>query len=149
MPSLYDAVGGIEPILRLAAAWHERAVADPVVGHAFSSGYRPDHTERLAAYWAQAWGGPELYSAAYGTESDVVRIHSGNGEHDEMNQHAIDCFDQAMTDVGIDSGRLRTALHDYWAWMTVGPMYSYHHSAGDVPDDLTITRWGFEGRLTP
>lgn len=149
MPTLYEEIGGIEAIRALAAAWHHRAVADPVVGHAFAHGFRPDHAERIAAYWAQAWGGPESYTTTYGTESDVVRMHSGNGEHDEMNLRAIACFDEAMTDVGIIDGPLRTALHDYWAWCTLGRMYTFHRSADDVPDGLPLTRWTFEGRIAP
>lgn len=66
MPTLYEEIGGIEAIRALAAAWYHRAVADPVVGHAFAHGFRPDHAERIAAYWAQAWGGPESYTTTYG-----------------------------------------------------------------------------------
>lgn len=147
MTTLYEAVGGLDAIVRLASAWHERAVADPVVAHAFSGGFHPDHAARLAAYWAQAWGGPDLYTTQYGTETDVVRMHSGNGQHDAMNERAIGCFDRAMSDVGILDGPVRSALHDYWAWMTVGPMYAYHDSADDVPDGLQITHWGLGGRI--
>ncbi|HET7472358.1 MAG TPA: hypothetical protein VFJ71_04455, partial [Candidatus Limnocylindrales bacterium] len=49
--------GGSDGLLRLAHAWHERVLRDPVVSHAFSHGFRADHTERLAAYWAEALGG--------------------------------------------------------------------------------------------
>src|SRR3954452_795826 len=82
--SLYEAAGCADGILALAHAWHERVLADEVVAHAFSHGYRPDHTERLAAYWAEALGGPALYSGRHADESFVVSIHSGNGPHDEM-----------------------------------------------------------------
>ena len=46
--SVYDAAGGMPALVRLAHAWHQRCLADPVVGHAFSHGFHPDHTERLA-----------------------------------------------------------------------------------------------------
>jgi hemoglobin len=108
-PTLFAALGGAEGVLRLAAAWHERALADEVVAHAFSHGFHPQHTERLAAYWCEAWGGPATYSERYGDESSVVRIHSGNGAHEEMDQRAIACFDQAMDDVGIADPPLRRA----------------------------------------
>ena len=51
-----------------------------VVGHAFSHGFHPQHIERLATYWAEALGGPSLYSDSYGNETTVVKMHSGNGE---------------------------------------------------------------------
>ena len=58
MQTVYEAAGGEQGLLRLAGAWHARVMADEVVSHAFSHGYHPDHTERLAAYWAEALGGP-------------------------------------------------------------------------------------------
>ena len=73
MPSVYEAAGGDEGLLRLARAWHARVMDDEVVGHAFAHGFHPDHTARLAAYWAEALGGPTTYSDAYGDESSVVR----------------------------------------------------------------------------
>jgi hypothetical protein len=44
--------------------------------------HRGGATDRLAAYWAEALGGPELFTGRYGDETAVVRMHSGNGEHD-------------------------------------------------------------------
>ena len=56
-------------MLKLAAAWHVRVLADEVVSHAFSHGYDPQHTERLAAYWIEALGGPEDYTRQFGDET--------------------------------------------------------------------------------
>lgn len=143
--TLFEALGGADGVLRLAHAWHERVLADEVVAHAFSHGFHPQHTERLAAYWGEAWGGPPTYSERYGDESSVVRMHSGNGIHEEMDQRAIACFDQAMDDAGIVEPRLRTVLHDYFAWATTSTMSAYHESADDVPDDLRIPHWSWDG----
>lgn len=146
MPTLYEAAGGMEGLQRLAAAWHERVMDDEVVSHAFSHGFNTDHTERLAAYWAEALGGPAVYSGRYGDETSVVKIHSGNGEHDEMNERAIACFDRALADSGLaEDPALRQALHDYFAWATTNTMYRYHRSANDVPEGLTIPRWSWDG----
>jgi hemoglobin len=149
MRTVFEAAGGNDGLHRLAAAWHRRVMADEEVGHAFSHGFRPDHVERLAAYWAEALGGPSRYSESYGDETTVVRIHSGNGRHDEMNRRAIVCFDQALVDVGLaDDGALRQVLHDYFAWATTTTMCRYHKSADDVPDGLTIPRWSWDGLQT-
>ena len=121
-------------------------MADEEVSHAFSHGYRPDHSERLAAYWAEALGGPPLYSDAYGDETSVVRIHSGNGAHEEMDRRAIACFDQALADTGlVTDERLGHVLHDYFAWATTTTMARYHDSADDVPEGLSIPRWSWDG----
>jgi hemoglobin len=146
MQTVYEAAGGDEGLLRLAAAWHSRVMADEVVSHAFSHGFNPDHTERLAAYWAEALGGPTTYSDAYGDETSVVRIHSGNGPHEEMDRRAIACFDQALTDVGIlEDNPIRAVLHSYFAWATTTTMSRYHRSADDVPDGLRMPHWSWDG----
>jgi hemoglobin len=141
----YDAAGGDAGLLRLARAWHERVLADEVVSHAFSHGVHAHHTERLAAYWAEALGGPATYSARCGDETAVVRMHSGNGPHEEMDARAIACFDQALVDAGFTDERLVKVLHDYFAWATTTTMARYHDSANDVPDGLSIPHWSWDG----
>lgn len=74
MDSVYEAAVGYDAFVRLAEAWHERVLADPVVSHAFSHGFHPEHTERLAAYWAEALGGPPAFSSCGGDESSVIRM---------------------------------------------------------------------------
>ena len=148
MQTVYDAAGGADGLLALARAWHDRVMADEVVSHAFSRGYHPEHTERLAAYWAEALGGPAAYSETYGDETSVVRMHSGNGPHEEMDRRAIACFDQALTDAGIVDPRLHQTLYDYFAWATNTSMSRYHGSKDDVPDNLTLPRWSWDGPQT-
>ena len=149
MPSVFEAAGGSDGLYRLAAAWHERVMADEVVAHAFSHGFHPQHTERLAAYWAEALGGPTTFSERFGDETEVVRMHSGNGAHDEMDQRAIACFDRAMDDVGIAAdGELGQVLHDYFSWATTTTMARYHDSADDVPQGLAIPHWSWNGLQT-
>ena len=146
MQTLHDALGGLPALRRLAHAWHLRVMADEVVSHAFIHGFHPDHTERLAAYWAEALGGPPLYSTQFGDETRVVGMHSGNGEHGDMDTRAIACFDQALGDIGLaDDSPLWRSLHDYFAWATHGAMARHPRSKDDVPAGLRIPRWSWDG----
>ncbi|MFC9694522.1 group II truncated hemoglobin [Kribbella sp. NPDC056951] len=144
METLYDAASGMDGMVRLAHAWHERVLADEVVSHAFSHGFHPDHTQRLAAYWAEALGGPTAYTGVYGDETTVVFMHSGNGEHLEMDRRAIACFDEALNDVGL-TDPLKSVLHDYFAWATSVSMARYHGSKEQVPEGMSIPRWSWDG----
>ena len=148
METVYEAAGGELGLQALARAWHDRVMLDEVVSHAFAHGFREEHTERLAAYWGQALGGPAEFTRYCGDETGVVREHSGNGPHDEMNARAIACFDQALTDVGIgEDDPLRRVLHDYFAWST--PFINrFERSAEDVPDGLEIPRWSWDGLVS-
>ena len=143
---MYEAAGGSDGLLRLADLWHARVMADEVVSHAFSHGFHPEHSQRLAAYWSEALGGPTTFSDLYGDETAVVRMHSGNGPHEEMDHRAIACFDQALTDVGIAGrDRLHQVLHDYFAWATTTTMNRFHRSIDDVPGGLRIPQWSWDG----
>jgi hemoglobin len=148
MQTVYEAIGGYDGLLRLARAWHARVMADAVVSHAFGHGFHSQHSERLSAYWAEALGGPPMFSAAYGDETSVVRLHSGNGAHEEMDRRAIACFDAALTDVEIARhDRLWRVLHDYFTWATTTTMSRYHQSATDVPEGLPLPRWSWDGLI--
>lgn len=150
MRTIYEAAGGREELLKLAKAWHVRVLEDEEVSHAFSHGYHPQHTERLAAYWIEALGGPADYSENYGDQTSVVRMHSGNGLHEEMDRRAIACFDLALDDIGISpDDPVRSVLHDYFSWSTTTTMARYHHSADEVPDGMDVPKWSWDGLVTP
>lgn len=145
METVFEAAGGLAGLRRLAQAWHERVLADEIVAHAFRHGFHPDHTERLATYWAEALGGPTTYTETMGDETTVVRMHSGNGgEQHEMDRRAIACFDMALTDVGLGAP-VRQVLLDYFTWTTTTAMGRYPESADDVPDALVLPQWSWPG----
>lgn len=147
--SIFEAAGGVAGMTRIADAWHQRVMADPVVSHAFHGGTKPDHVDRLAAYLGEALGGPRRYTQLYGDHAAVVRIHSGNGEHEEMNERAVECFKGALHDAGIDKD-LQTyqAVLDYWAWATWHPMYQFHRSPDDVPAQLPMPHWDWDATVS-
>jgi hemoglobin len=144
-PTIYEVAGGRRAFLALARAWHARCLADPIVSHAFSHGFHSQHTERLAAYWGEALGGPPDYTGSMGRESGVLRMHSGNGEHQEMDERAISLFAQALDDAGlpIDPG-LRATLEAYFRW-SIQRMSGHPESADRVPDGLALARWSWDG----
>ena len=146
--SIFEAAGGAEAMTRIADAWHRRVMADPVVSHAFHKGTKPDHIDRLAAYLGEALGGPPRYTQQYGEHAEVVRIHSGNGEHDEMNERAVDCFRGALHDAGIDDPDTFQAVLDYWSWATWHPMYQFHGSPDDAPADLPMPQWNWDSTVS-
>jgi hemoglobin len=73
-------------------------------------------------------------------------MHSGNGEHEEMDRRAIACFELALIDAGLaGNDALRQVLHDYFAWATTTTMSRYPKSADDVPNGLSIQHWSWDG----
>lgn len=143
--SIYEAVGGAEALLALAEAWHRRCLADPILAHPFEGRIHPEHTRRLAAYWAEQLGGPETYTRSLGDYSQVVRVHSGNGPHEQMDGRAVAAFVAALDDVGIPTDpRLRFQLIAWFTWATAMLNHRWA-SPDDVPSGLPLPSWSWEG----
>jgi hemoglobin len=148
--SLYEFAGGEPAFLALAAAHHERCLADPELNHPFShDDLHPQHIERLAAYWAQALGGPPAYTQACGgDQSGVLRMHAHNGDMGDLGERFVRCFDQAADDAGLpEDPEFRAALHDYMCW-AVDDVLSYSPHDAVVPTGAPMPRWGWDGLQT-
>lgn len=144
-PTIYEAAGGAEAMLALAEAWHTRCLADPILAHAFHGGVHPQHTERLAAYWSEQLGGPAAPTETGASYSEVVRRHSGNGLHEQMDGRAVATFVLALDDAGIATDeRLRFQLIAWFTWATA--LLNHRWATPDeVPDDLPLPAWGWDG----
>ena len=134
--SLYTDVGGFDRILALCKAWHARLQQDPLAWHPFEHGTHPHHDERLAAYLSEAFGGPPLYTAGYGNESTMLRIHAGHGEHAELDEACLAAFDLAVADVGL-TGEVAQQVSVYFRRATV-EQRQWGSPDAKVPDDLPL-----------
>lgn len=132
--SLYEQVGGFDSILALCRRWHELNMTDELAAHPFQHGMHPNHDERLAAYLAEAWGGPALYTAGYGDETSVQRIHAGNGIHVNLDEACLAFFDQAVSEMNI-SDEAATKAKAYFRRATE-EMNRYEARDAVVPDGL-------------
>jgi len=144
-PSVFEFAGGEQAFLALAAATHERCLADPELAHPFSHGdLRPDHAERLGRYWAEVFGGPPWYSERAG-QSAMLSIHAGEGAGTDLGERFVRAFELAIDDAGLPQDPdLRATLGRYIAWATDEVM-AYSPPGSVVPDELRVPRWGWEG----
>jgi hemoglobin len=109
MTTIYEGLGGFDKVLALTRRWHELCLQDPAAAHPFEHELHPFHDERLAAYLAEAFGGPKLYSAGYGDESYVQQLHACNGLHIELDEACLAAFDQALIDVDVTGEHAKRA----------------------------------------
>lgn len=137
--TLYDDVGGFDVLLAVCRRWNALCLADPVAAHPFSHGtLHPQHDERLAAYLAEALGGPRLYTGGYGDESKVQRMHAGNGEHAELDAVCVGLFRRAVQDVGVPRAAAER-LGDHFERQTHA-MRAYAGGRDGVPTGLPLPR---------
>lgn len=144
-PTVYEAMGGAPALERLTAAHHERCLRDPVLEHPFSHGQRPDHLDRLAAYWGEVFGGPPRYSRDYGGQTAMLTLHSETGAQEDLPERFLQCFLAAIDDAELPADpELRAVLRDYMSW-AVQDVHSYAPKGSRVPGDVTVPRWSWDG----
>jgi hemoglobin len=147
-PSIYDAVGGDAAFLAVARAFHARALADPSLNHPFSHPGHPQHVERLAAYWAEALGGPAVYTSEMSDQTAMLRVHANNGSGDDFEERFLACFMAALDDAAISEDvELRAALRTYMEW-SLADVLQYAPADAVVPDRLAVPRWTWEGLVS-
>lgn len=136
--------------LALAKANHARCLADPELNHPFSHpNQHPQHTERLAAYWAEAMGGPPTYSESLASETHMQKLHSGNGQGMHgLGPRFVACFVQAMDDAELPSDpEFRKVMREYMEWAVAGVLV-YSPPGSKVPEGLAVPKWSWDGLLT-
>jgi hemoglobin len=145
-PTVFAYAGGAPAFRALAADFHVRCLADPVLEHPFSHTSNPEHTQRLADYWGEVFGGPPVFSSEYGGHSAMIGLHAGQGAEDDLGRRFAAVFDAAVASSPLpDDPELRTVLHDYMQWATDEVM-SYSPADTRVPAALGMPHWGWSGR---
>jgi hemoglobin len=145
-PTLYDYAGGEKAFAPFAAALHARCLADPELNHPFSHpGQHPEHNGRVAAYLAEAFGGPARYSAECADQAHLVWLHAGNGDMSDLGRRFADCFMLAADDAGWPADQeFRAVLRGYIDW-AVGAVALSHPHDTDIPAGLPLPRWSWDG----
>ncbi len=143
-PSMFEFAGGEPAFLALAAALHRRCLEDPELNHPFSHS-KPDHVERLAAYFTESLCGPPRFSERFGGHSAMLEVHAGEGPMDDLGRRFVECFVQAADDAGLpDDPEFRAGLRAYME-RAVDEVLSYGPPGSTVAAGLPVPRWGWNG----
>ncbi|WP_211193051.1 oxidoreductase [Actinoplanes sp. TBRC 11911] len=144
--SLYESAGGAPAMFALAADFHARCLADPVLEHPFSHTGNPEHVQRLADYWGEVLGGPPVFSSRYGGHERMLRMHANQGADADLGDRFLACFVAAMASSGIPEP-VRPPLTAYMRWATDEVM-SYSPRDAVVPSGLRMPHWDVDGLVT-
>jgi hemoglobin len=144
MPTLFEAAGGAAAMSALAADFHARCLADPVLAHPFSHTGNPEHVQRLADYWGEVLGGPKVFSEHHGGHVAMLRLHANQGAYGDLPDRFVACFEAALDSAGIPRDpALRRALSAYIRWATAEVM-TYSPADAVVPTTgLPMPSWSW------
>jgi hemoglobin len=144
-PTIFAYAGGAPAFRALAADFHARCLAHPVLEHPFSHTGNPEHVQRLADYWGEVFGGPPVFSESYGGHSAMLQMHARQGAQSDLGEMFLAVFDDAVAASDLpDDPELRAVLHDYMVTATTEVM-AYSPEDSVVPPGLPLPRWGWDG----
>ena len=128
-------------MLALAADFHARCLADPVLEHPFSHTGNPEHVQRLADYWGEVLGGPPLFSSGHGGQDAMIAMHARTGAETDLGDRFVACFVASLESARLpDDPELRAALAAYIRWATDEVM-AYSPADAKVPTGLPMPHW--------
>lgn len=115
-PSLFEWIGGLEPLRLLKTEFYQRVPLDPLLGPVFA-GMNADHPEHVALFLAEVLGGPPLYSGQHGGHPEMVRHHLGKQLSEPMRRRWINLLLDTYTDLGLPADpEFASALVGYLEW---------------------------------
>jgi len=147
VPTLYEWLGGAEPLNGLISRFYEKVPADPLLAPLFA--HMPqEHFAHVAQFIAEVLGGPADYSALHGGHAAMIRHHLGKGITEQQRQRWVALLLETADEMELPSDpEFRSALVAYLEW---GSRLAVINSA--LPADTAVAEapmpawnWGVPG----
>jgi CDGSH-type Zn-finger protein/truncated hemoglobin YjbI len=142
--TLYEALGGLEALERLTTRFYDAILSepDPLLEPVFR-GMDPNHPKHVAAWLAETFGGPQLYSLERGGYEHMLAKHLGLAITEEQRRRWINRMIATAIEVGIpaDPG-LSSTFVAYLEWGTALAVANSQPDA-KVVEHAPVPRWGW------
>ena len=142
-PSLYDWAGGGEAVRRLIDAFYDRVEADDLLSGFFPGGVTEEHRSHVADWWAEVFGGPDVYTSEHGGYDRMLDHHRDLGITADQRHRFASLMSWAADDADLPSDpEFRAALVGYLEWGTRLAMGNSQPGA-PVVEHAPVPRWGW------
>ena len=143
VPTLFEWAGGFPALTRLTRRFYETYVpADPLLGPLFAR-MGPDHPERVAAWFAQVFGGPGVYSGQYGGFTAMMTRHLHRQFSEAQRARFVALLCRSADDVGLPADpEFRGAFVAYLEWGSRIALETSRPGARP-PRNMQMPLWGW------
>lgn len=147
VPTLYEWLGGAEPLDRLIDRFYQKVPSDPLLEPLFAR-MPQEHFQHVAQFIAEVLGGPDDYSKLHGGHAAMIRHHLGKSITEQQRQRWVALLLETADELELPSDpEFRSALVAYLEW---GSRLAVINSA--LPADTVIAdapmpawNWGVPG----
>ncbi|MET9340806.1 CDGSH iron-sulfur domain-containing protein [Nonomuraea sp. NPDC003804] len=140
-PTLFEWAGGLPALTRMTRIFYEKYVPhDDLLGPLFAR-MSPDHPQRVAAWLAETFGGPKLYTEQYGGYDHMVAEHAGKALTEQWRSRWAQLISRAADDAGLPTDpEFRAAFAAYIEW---GSRIALENSqpGATPPPHMPVPQW--------
>lgn len=151
MTSLFEHAGGHESLRHFIDIFYSSVLADPVLQPLFGAG-RPEHVDRLAAFDAESFGGPDDFTQKMGGFGHLIAVHRGLRISEQQRQRFVELYLAAASAAGLpDDPPFREALRSHVEFGSRVAMQNSHAETDDQLHPLrAVPMWQWpEGEAAP
>jgi hemoglobin len=133
MTTIFEHAGGQEALRHFIEAFYRSVLSDPLLQQLFGAG-RPHHVEHLAAFDAEAFGGPDTFTRETGGFARLIDAHLGLNIAEEQRRRFVELYLAAADATGLpDDVRFREALRSH---VEFGSQVAMQNSHAHTDDEL-------------
>ena len=148
-PTVYEWIGGIEALERLTTRFYEaiHSEPDPLLEPVFR-GMDPNHPKHVAAWLAETFGGPQLYTDHHGGYEHMLAKHRDRELTEEQRQRWVTRMVATADEIGLPADPdFRSTFVAYLEWGTRIAVVNSHTGAA-VIEHAPVPHWGW-GQTPP
>jgi hemoglobin len=142
VPTLYEWLGGIDALNRLATRFYEHVRGDPLLAPVFEH-MGADHPTHVAAFLAEVLGGPNAYSEQHGGHPHMIRQHLDRHLNQEQRRRWVSLLLETADELAMpDDPAFRSALVGYLEWGSRLAVINSQPGA-KVDESAPMPKWGW------
>jgi CDGSH-type Zn-finger protein/truncated hemoglobin YjbI len=148
-PSVFEWAGGLPALTRMMRIFYEKYVPEDELLAPVLANMATDHPQRVAAWLAEVFGGPKIYSGAYGGYKRMFSQHLGKGITEEMRVRWVELIHKAKHDAGLPNDpEFGSVFGSYVEWGT--RLAVENSSAGaHPPENMPMPHWEWNTAAGP
>lgn len=142
METLFEHAGGHEGLRRFIDLFYSSLLADPLLQPLFGEG-RPTHVDRLTAFTAETFGGPDTFTREMGGFSHLIDVHRHLEITEEQRLRFVELYMAAADAAGLPADApFRQALREHVEFGAEVAMRNSHARTDDELHPLReVPRW--------
>ena len=139
--SLYEHAGGEEALHRVEEVFYSKVLADPVLRTLFTE-RRPHHVDRLTAFTAESFGGPERFTREVGFQH-IIDVHRHLKITDEQRERFVALYLESLDVAGLPNDEpFREAVRSHLEFGSrVAQQNSWAETDADLHPIRAVPRW--------